>query len=84
MSVHATNALTASGLHLQSQVMKLDESEEAEGLPACCFRRSVAVQDLDVRNSLTSTHTHTAAHNVLINHITARTCMGNTTPLAVV
>ncbi len=30
--------------------MKLDETEEAEGLPACCFRRSVAVQNLDVRH----------------------------------
>ena len=29
--------------------MKLDESEEAEGLPAACFRRSVAVKNLDVR-----------------------------------
>ena len=31
--------------------MKLDESEEAEGLPAACFRRSVAVKNLDVRNT---------------------------------
>ena len=37
-------------LRLQSQVMKLDEAEEAEGLPACCFRRSVAVQNIDVRH----------------------------------
>ena len=30
-------------------MMKLDESEEAEGLPPACFRRSVAVKNLDVR-----------------------------------
>ncbi len=34
---------------VQSQMMKLDESEEAEGLPPACFRRSVAVKNLDVR-----------------------------------
>ena len=30
-------------------MMKLDESEEAEGLPPACFRRSVSVKNIDVR-----------------------------------